>query len=236
MKFFICILILMFTFNAVAQRRKYRSSSHSLLIQGGANFAKRNIANKQKPASSPPKTGMIVTENFSASYEYRFNDIVSITGGFALNGKGYTVMSKITYINPYDTIIERIKYVQRYQYIDVPLALRFRTEMGRDFYFYGYIGPYMGMSLAGRGTVAHIRADITGLYINKEMTKFEMSKTTERRLDFGYHLGGGVEVKKFFFEVAFAAGLRDINKPSPYIKVRTTNRVMMLSVGYRIRL
>jgi hypothetical protein len=238
MKLIFCILTLLLTLNVSAQRRKYRSSAHSLMVQGGVNLAKRSMIDKQVINGTPPqKTGLIVSENFSASYEYRINDIISIMGGFALNGRGYVRTMSITYINPNDTIIEKIKYFNRFQYIDLPIALKIRTEMGRDFYFYGYIGPYICSAITGRGTTALIRADITGLYITKGMGKIDLNKDYERRFDFGYRFGGGVEVKCFFFEAAFAGGLRDIYKPIMFGgKIKTKNQVGMFSLGYRFSL
>jgi hypothetical protein len=210
--------------------------AQSLIFKGGIDISKRQLYNPSmsQPGKTPTTVHWIAAENASLLYEYHFNDLFSITGGLGLTGRGYSSTMRIHYIGPNKTSTEEFELINRFHYIDLPLALKVRTQMGQGFYFYGYAGPYFGRTVAAKGTSWWGHADTTDLYIHTEKRKINLDKLNERRWDIGYSVGFGVEVNHIFLEGVYSAGLTTIGAIG--ISERSTNRIVMISVGYRLEL
>ena len=208
--------------------------SQSIQVKAGVNIATRQY--KENGYINRTVYDPIAGINLGINYEQKLTDIFSVSGGLMLNSRGFRSHSNITYINGYthDTIYEVINHKSHLQYLDIPLSVRFKAEMGRHFFFYGYGGPYIGFLTSGQYLSATIHADSTGLYITPVEGKINMKNYYNPRIDFGFNVGGGVDVYNFFFDFAFTAGIRNAGYKSKTLK--TPNRALILSFGYRIEL
>lgn len=153
--------------------------------------------------------------------ELDLNSVFSCETGILLTTKGF----KINSFPPDETgIEEKYKLKINLYYIDVPLNVKAKLKLN-GFDIYGSAGPYLGIGVKGKGKYE------SGDEKETSTLKFGPDKNL-KRMEFGLNFGGGIEINSFLFGLNYGLGLTNTTQQEG---VKTNNRVLSVSVGYRFR-
>ncbi len=199
----------------------YQGFSQSVGIKGGLNLSNMLWKDKYHTYSEEseikPGFHIGVVAEFPLSYYTKFEPgLMYSTKGTKEEEifVGYTLESSI-----------------QLNYLDIPLNFK----VGQDFRgtkVFALAGPYIGMGLSGK------------MEIKNKTTKREYSEDVEwdaeetegnfRRLDFGFGLGGGFELRDFGLQFYYALGLANISSYTEN-ETRRANRNFQMSAFYFFR-
>lgn len=161
--------------------------------------------------------------NLGGHYDLQFNDNLGMRFGLQYSGKGSQFKLDFLGIT--------FKSVTSLHYVQINPMLKIQAEMGRDNYFYGLIGPYLGFAVGGKVT-----ADALG-ESDSESIKFGSNgdEGETNPLDFGIRPAIGMQIGTLFFQASYDLGLADISNSSDS-DYGTYNRNIGITVGYVIEL
>ena len=117
------------------------------------------------------------------------------------------------------------------RYIDIPMILKISTPIDSNFKWYAGAGPYLAYGIGG--TIVTEWDDFDDK--DTDVIKWGDRKHDDhyKPLDYGLVIAGGLEYKKFLFEMSYNLGLANI---SPYTEddYQIKNRLFKISIGYML--
>lgn len=195
-------------------------------IRAGFNLANMNMKYDGETVSDDlkMKPGFLL----GPTAEFPISPALSIESGLLLSTKGFKVEEKETFQTESYVYKSKLNLL----YLDIPVALKGKINVGENTNLFLSGGPYFAVGLSGTAKSEYS--------YNGETEKSEESiewgsdpdEDDLRPLDIGLTFGGGVEYAAFQFGVYYDLGLMNI---SPYtddgMKIR--NRNLNFSLTYR---
>jgi len=152
--------------------------------------------------------------SFSAMVGYSFNKTWSLFGELGFEQKGFQNLESANSIET--------KIIRRFDYINIPVALRGTYPLNDKISLYGQLGPYNSF-------LVNSRYDETR---NGESVQFVKTDPNINSSDFGWWLGGGVEFpiagKKFNADLRYSRGIMEVDKVNSDLR----NKSLSVSLGY----
>ena len=180
-------------------------------IKVGLVGANTNFVSDNNKGSRKYNLGTLV----GAMANFKISDMLSVETGVDFVMKGNRFKLGSINVNNY------------WQYLDVPVSLKYNIEMSDNLEVFFKGGLYGGVGLCG--------INISGTEGNRELETIDWgndaSENQLKRLDFGVLYGGGVEVDRFQIGASYNLGLANI---STYTENgnKLRNRYIQLSVGF----
>ena len=160
--------------------------------------------------------------------EFPVSPIFAIETGLLFSSKGFKIDEKETYMD------ETMEWKSKLNllYLDLPITLKGKINVGDKTNLYVAAGPYMGYGLSGK-----VKAEYTydgQTEKDEEDLKFGSNENEDdlKRLDYGLTFGAGVERGHFQFGVNYSLGLANLAVSSDD-EYKINNKVMNVSVTYR---
>jgi hypothetical protein len=159
--------------------------------------------------------------------EVPFTDIFSFQTGLLLSTKGYRASEEFSAFGATVAAENNLDLL----YLDIPLTGRAAYDLG-GLEVFGVFGPSLGIGLSGnqKSEVTSGGSTVT----EEESIEWGSDEGTDdlNRLDLGLLFGAGVEIESLEVGINYNLGLANI-LPSNDNGSRFSNRVLMLSVGYK---
>lgn len=135
--------------------------------------------------------------------------------------------------NAQGQITGRGRYSFRPAYLEIPVLLLYRIDVGKTCKLVGGLGPYAAAGIGGKYT-----ADIQNSSKEKIVfgNKDNRSDRVYNRIDYGVVASVGLDVKRLFFMVNYSYGLRPVtsirSNPQATNANEFFNRSLGLTAGY----
>lgn len=193
----------------------------------GFNFA--NMSEKYKIASGSMEkadTKITLGLQFGGVVDYELMEGLSIQPGLLLSGKGAS--SKHTYQDVDDngnpiTVTETYKITPLY--VEIPINAIYKKEL-KSIKIFANAGPYLALGIGGKS-----KNDDNGTKTSHNIKWGSGKDDTFKGTDFGFNIGGGVEIGKIMAGINYGLGLSNIDSDgsSDFI---VKNRVFSISCAY----
>ncbi len=178
-------------------------------IRAGANIATISGAGNIYDNSNL-KAG----SSFSAMVCYSLNKTWSLFGELGFEQKGFQNLESANSIET--------KIMRRFDYINIPVALRGTYPVNDKISLYGQLGPYNSF-------LVNSKYDETR---NGESIQSVKTDPNIKSSDFGWWLGGGVEFpiagKKFNVDLRYSRGIMEVDKVNSDLR----NKSLSVSLGF----
>ena len=178
-------------------------------IRAGANIATISAAGNIYDNSN-----LKVGSSFSAMVCYSLNKTWGLFGELGFEQKGFRNQESG---NSMDT-----KIVRRFDYINIPVALRGTCPLNEKVSIYGQLGPYNSF-------LVNSKYDETR---NGESVQSVKTDPNIKSSDFGWWLGGGVEFpvagRKFNADLRYSRGIMEADKVNSDLR----NKSLSVSLGF----
>ena len=184
-----------------------------------------NVATQQNKNDFVDLTNDISSKlgfQIGALLDYPISDMFSVEGGLVVSTKG----SKLKYNESDGVESYESDTKTNLVYLDIPVTLKARKGMD-NFDLFALAGPYIGIGLAGK-----TQTDSYGQEYERDISWGNGESDTAKRLDAGWLIGAGVEVKSIEISLSYGLGLANLST-SDYSNSKIRNRVASLTVGYR---
>lgn len=127
------------------------------------------------------------------------------------------------------------KEITRINYLEVPLNFGYKYNFeNKDMAIFGFAGPYFAIAFGGK-SIEKVKIDGEK---DKNAEKLNFGSKDLSILDGGINIGAGFEIKKFKLALQYGIGLSNIigrdARGEGDLKLNQSNRVLGISVGYRI--
>jgi len=195
-------------------------------IRAGLNLS--NMLDKDDEGTNSNDFKMKPGFNVGPTVEFPINEMVSFESGLLLSTKGFKYDEKGT--DGGETYEYNVK--SNLLYLDIPLTAKAHFDV-KAAKIYGAFGPYIGIGLSGK-----VKSEDTSMGQtdkSDETIKWGSDKENDdlKRLDYGLTLGAGVLINSIQIGLSYDLGLANI---SAYTDggAKTSNRVLALSVGYKL--
>ncbi len=177
-------------------------------------------------AQSIPRFGVIGGANFATISNSHQDRRTGFLGGFYGNfffggSSSFSFSPEVLYSEKgYDSVVfdqdQRVEEKLMLDYIDIPLLFKYHFIPNGSIHPNIYIGPYIGF-------IAHSKYEFSNN--DEKTTESAYAKT----MDFGFSLGGGVEIGMVNVGFRYVSGFIDVNEAEeipPY-----KNRVISIVAG-----
>ena len=114
---------------------------------------------------------------------------------------------------------EKIDASLTLNYIQLPVNVAYKFDLGNEQCFFPFVGPYVGYAISGKDKMGN----------ESENIKFGSGEEETKPLDFGLNLGIGYQFEKIIFKLQYNLGLADLSNV-PNVTCKNTN--VALTVGY----
>jgi ABC-type amino acid transport substrate-binding protein len=178
----------------------------NLGVKGGIDIATQQITGGSSGAAPQDRIGVVAGVFETLPPLFSWLD-VQAEGLYAAKGAKVTVAGITT--------------TEEIDYLEVPILARAKRSVGR-WKLYAAAGPAVSFRLRAR-----TRASFSG-----STQEIDISNQVEP-IDFGIAMGGGVERGRLVIDARYTLGLSDIDKDKTDA-TKTTNREMVVTVGYRL--
>ena len=189
-----------------------------LILKGGVNFTNYFTENNANDAFDySGKTGF----HIGLLSESKVNDGLGFETGILIDTRGARDGSSNAFssyeqdLNPY--------------YATIPINLKLRLPMGDNSLFI-YGGPYMSIGVAGKlksnGTLFGSSANE-----EREIKWGDTNNDDLKRFDYGFSVGGGIEINNIVLGVDYGYGLANI-APNTDDGNKIQNRMVRFSAGF----
>lgn len=194
--------------------------AQELMITGGLNHASLKISDNDDELSD-----QVFNPGFhlGLNADLSINENLSFAPGFIFNTKGVKVKDKQDGISAEMDVL--------LNYIDIPLHLKTKANVGDDLKFYFMVGPYVGVGVNGK---VKLSVSYNGESdSDSEDLKFGSDEDEYKRLDGGFSFGIGAEHKSVLFGITYKLGLANISnfQDNGY---SVHNRTLEFTIGYRL--
>lgn len=173
-----------------------------------------------------PRAG-IASPSFSGSFQLDKGFTYGLLGGgvaeFAL-GELVQLRQEALFIQK-GVLLENdtASFKTTYGYVETPLLLQFTFGEKESFKYYLNAGPYLGFWMYGRSEVKMAGEEIADGAIT--------FADDLGRLDFGFDISGGLNIRNFIIELRYGLGISDLTGDG-LDDQRVSNRVPSISIGY----
>lgn len=161
--------------------------------------------------------------------EFPVSPAFAIETGLLFSSKGFKMEESDTYMN------ETMEYKSKLNllYLDVPITLLGRLNVGDKTNLFLSAGPYLGFGLGGKA-----KTEITSngqTEKDEQDIKFGSDESEDdlKRFDYGLVFGGGIEYGVFQFGVYYEHGLANLSIASDE-NLKIKNKALNVAVTYRI--
>lgn len=197
-----------------------KTNAQQFGIKAGFNLASMNISGVDELSDSKMHTGF----HFGGIVDFPINDFLSLETGLLFSTKGFNMEIEEDGL----TLTTKINL----NYLEIPVLLKGKKEIGTDTYLFGNVGPYFAFGLSGKvkSTFSFQGESET------EEEKVEWGNDDEsdlKRFDMGLSFGAGVQYNSILLGLSYDLGLSNIlayQEDGAGMK----NRVFKISVGYLI--
>lgn len=151
-----------------------------------------------------------------------FTDLISLQTGTILTSKGFKWVEEPNDYETYTTIFNPL-------YLEIPINVKFTFPIG-IVKIYTYVGPYIGIGLAGKATYKYTYEGDTDTDDYDIEWGSDPDDHDLKRIDFGMTGGAGVQIKFILIGFHYDLGMMNV---SPYTENGATmaNRNFGFSVG-----
>jgi hypothetical protein len=181
----------------------------SIGIRAGANIATISGAGNIYDNSN-----LKLGSSFSAMVLYKFNNSWSLFGELGFEQKGFRNLESA---NSVET-----KLIRRFDYLNIPVALRGTLPVSDKVSFYAQLGPYNSF-------LVNSKYDETR---NGETIQSIKTDPSIKSSDFGWWLGTGIEFpivgKKFNVDLRYSRGIMEADKVNSDLR----NKSLSISLGF----
>ena len=170
-------------------------------IRFGA-FVAPNIS-WMKPTASTDDANQFNTESsgsrlgftYGLMAEYFFAENYGIVTGLSVNSTGGKMLVTTRNPTPTASSIKRAEFEYRLQYLDIPLALKLRTDDISGFRFFGQLGASLGFNISKKAdySVTYYDASTTERDTSGSKIKLTGSVTNIAPIMFQMNIGAGAE-------------------------------------------
>jgi len=171
------------------------------------------------------KPGFLV----GTTVDFPVSPVFAIETGLLFSSKGFKMEESDTYMN------ETMEYKSKLNliYLDVPITLLGRLNIGDKTNLFLSTGPYLGFGLEGKAKTEITSNGQTEKVENDIKFGSDESEDDLKRFDYGLVFGGGIEYGVFQFGVYYEHGLANLSIASDdNLKIR--NKALNIAVTYRI--
>ncbi|HVZ97438.1 MAG TPA: porin family protein [Chitinophagaceae bacterium] len=207
-------------------------------VEGGVN-----LANITKTTSGETQHNNLLT-TFNAGVLGRFgiSSPVDLESGLIFEGRG--AKANTYFGDTYDDNYIKTKFNPLY--LEVPLNLVLRFPIEKDANLFVHVGPYAAMGIAGKSTS---ETKIAGATSNSSSSiKFsnddpftsqqdDAAYDKLKRFDFGFNIGGGLDLGKIILRANYGYGFAKINSTQSDNSADDKNkyRTVSISVGLPLK-
>lgn len=179
-----------------------------------------NLANASISTPNAPSTDALTSFHLGGIMDYAVSESFAIQPGLLISGKGFKYAETI--------LGTSVKAEFKPIYIDIPIMLLLRTDVGGGTKIFGGAGPYLGIGIAGNYKVSG-----AGQSKDSDINWGTDEQTSDlKRGDLGLCFGGGIELTNGLqFSINYQLGLNNTD-PSGSSDFKQSNRVLGLSMGY----
>ena len=147
--------------------------------------------------------------NFSAGFQGGLFVDVGITGNFSIIPELlFSQRGAMQWFEDEDNSDNYLKYYITLNYLQVPVNLAYKVNMGRSSKLFLFAGPYVGYALSGN---REMELKLDG---EKESFKEKMEIGSEvdqcKALDYGINIGTGIQFGKSFIKLQYNMGLNNL--------------------------
>ncbi|MFV0592119.1 MAG: porin family protein [Draconibacterium sp.] len=197
------------------------SNAQNFGIKGGLNLS--TMLSKDNDQRYSDNFSAITGIHFGFTYEHPLTNIVSVSSEILLSNKGM----KYDFSEDEAKISSDIKLY----YIDLPVMLKSRYDLGNGMKLYGATGPYVGIGLRGQSQTSTVYQDDSTCE-KRDIEWGTGPNDNLRRLDWGWTFSGGLQIEKIELGIAYDVGFANIaaNRNNGTI---ARNRVVKASIAYQ---
>jgi hypothetical protein len=205
-----------------------KSIAQDFGVQLGINMAHMHYVliyeNKEKEILTSNTTGI----NIGINYDIELSENLYFEPGLFYSSKGYVINDK----DEQDKL--------KLSYLDFPLLIKYKTEIGDDLFLIGKFGPSVSMGVGG----SYSECEDTDCHTDNvqfvNVVK-EIERDTEyfRPFDYGINFGVGATYNNFEFGFNYYLGLNDIGSDYKFDGTLYEDddvfrhRVFSINLGYR---
>ncbi|PLX17839.1 MAG: hypothetical protein C0599_13185 [Salinivirgaceae bacterium] len=205
----------------------FEVSAQSMLYKGGLNIS--SMLEKDADYEYSSDYGIMTGFHIGAGFELPINEMFSVEPNFIFTSKG----ADMTFEDPDFGLYSYEGTVKTY-YIDVPIYFKASYDLG-FMKAYAAAGPYFGIGVAGK-------IDLKTQFLGEEIITerdvnwgYDETYDDYKTVDMGVSFGAGAEIGAFVAGFYYDFGLSN-NYPQDINDLKTNNRVIRVSLGYKLDL
>lgn len=203
-------------------------SAQTYMVKAGLNLAKVHFTIEDNVDINNQinfKPGFYV----GGAIDFPIKNNFSLESGLFLSNKGFNANQ-----SDFNGQISKVDLTLDVVYLEIPVTAKATFNVGKS-KIYGLFGPYAGIGLWGNQRISQSAGGEKFTSESKVVWGSDEFESDVKRFDLGIMIGTGVEINKLQFGLTFSQGLSSI-APTNIDEIKTTNRVLMLSIGYRFGL
>lgn len=173
--------------------------------------------------------------------QYMFSPQIGIESGLFYS----TLGSKITGTVKSESDLEIVEFSFNPSYLQLPISVLYKFNVGQDLYIYPSLGLYAGYGLSGKITIND--TDTYGGETHKDKEEWNLFKKTKyedgeeeaapaNRFDMGLTVGLTLQYSKFTFGIGYERGFSELNKEEEFggdfFEGKMKNQNFKVSIGY----
>ena len=203
------------------------SFGQGLIVKAGVNLATTTTKIGGEKVDVDGDKNLVPGTHIGMTYQIMVKKGFFIEPGFLYNLKGNKFSEKEDG--------DYFKEITRINYLEVPLNFGYKYNFeNKDMAIFGFAGPYFAIAFGGK-SIEKLKIDGEK---DKNAEKLNFGSKDLSILDGGINIGAGFEIKKFKLALQYGIGLSNIigrdARGEGDLKLKQSNRVLGISVGYRI--
>jgi hypothetical protein len=199
----------------------FQTFAQTFGIRGGLSMA--TMLEKDEDGTYSGDYQMNPGFHAGVTLDFPFSEMISFETGLILNTKGFKVTEEEDGVD--------VTAKAKLYYADIPLTLKFFTQVSDGVKLYGLAGPYVGIGLSGKVT-GEASAEGYDVSVDKDINWGSGEDDDLKRLDYGITAGAGIEFKGLQVGLSYDFGLANVSAYTDY-GTTSNHRVLKFSVGYR---
>lgn len=190
-------------------------AQHNLEVFGGLNRCglRTRHAQPNNNISVFPEINAIYGKTFGLMYQNQFHENVSFSIGLVSNSRGLERKFTVRHIAPGIDSTYVFFFKHHSFFLDLPVFLDGRENLGDDVYIFGGFGPYIGRNMVARneGLSNSVANSTSFTYEQGTNTEFlkDIRPTINPLWAFGFNIRGGFQIGKFSISAKYS---RDVLK------------------------
>lgn len=161
------------------------------------------------------------------------NSVFSVQPGLSFQGKGAKLSGEFAdpTSSQYPAPVIGVTYIERPYWIEVPVNLIGRTEIGGGNQFLLGVGPYLSFGIGGEYSIRTSGSSLMDMFgIGGDIDYGQNGEL--KSVDFGFNFMAGIElVSGFGIQAGYGLGLTDIGGTKLYVPFEQKNRVFNFGIS-----